>query len=183
MNEDHYLVPQHEQGSKTDLEFKVAAETVEEAEYWFVDAKDRMLDVNSWNKYCPGMVVTFRLTDCHGLGVGRHARKRDMIRIDMPGPDGTRLTGFEWESVEAIEYDDYPDLSMETFAMRVRTADSPLNNKDSQAGYVTGKKTSTFVIERRGAKLSATFHRRNDAGSDESMADIGWGKLIEAFLG
>ena len=187
MPENHYLVPQQEQGSEKDLEYNIAARTVADAEFWFIDAKDRMLDVNSWSKYCSEVNVAFRLTDHHGLGVGRHARKADMVRIDMPGPDGARLGGFEWVSVEAIEYDDYPDTDMETFAMRLRAAESPLNHKDANEGHVTGNATSTFVIERHGAKLSASYHGRNEQGNVTNewlgMPDTELVCLIKAFIG
>ena len=191
MQENHYLVPLHQEGSRKDLEQNIVADSIEDAEYWFVDAKDRLLDVNSWNKYCPAISAEFRLTDIHGLGVGRHARKGDLIRMDIPGPGATRLGGFEWVCIEAIEYDDYPDLSMETFAIRVRTAQNPLNNKDGHNNSPDNDATCTFVIERRGTKLFATYHSRNGSGNVTDtttnqwlgLQDTEWSCLIKGLLG
>ena len=192
MQEKHYLVPLHQDGSRKDLEHNIVADSIDDAEYWFVDAKDRLLDMNSWNKYSPAISAEFRLTDKHGLGVGRHARKGDLIRMDITGPGTTRLSEFDWVCIEAIEYDDYPDLSMETFAIRVRTAQNPLNNKDGHNGSNNDNDaTFTFVIERRGAKLFASYHGRGGSGQIANTAtspwiglpDMEWLSLIKGLLG
>jgi len=191
MQENHYLVPLHPEGHSKDLEHHVVAYTTEEAEYWFVDVKDRLLDVNSWNKYCPAMSAEFRLTDDHGLGVGRHARKGDLIRMDIPGPGSERLGGFEWMRIEAIEYDDYPDMSIETFAIRTRTAQNPMLRKDiNEAKYTDSNVTFTFVIERRGAKVLASYHGRVEQLDNATepdkwfwLPDEEWESLIKKLVG
>ncbi|MFI5196215.1 MAG: hypothetical protein ACHQD8_03930 [Chitinophagales bacterium] len=191
MQENHYLVPLHQDGFRKDLEHNIVADSIEDAEYWFVDVKDRLLDVNSWNKYCPAISAGFRLTDSHGQGVGRHARKGDLIRMDIQKKGiTTRLAGFDWVCIEAIEYDDYPDLSMETFAIRVRAAaQNPLNNKEGHNPDTDA--TFTFVIERRGPKLFATYHSRNGSGNVADttaslwleLPDTEWLSLIKGLLG
>jgi predicted NUDIX family phosphoesterase len=181
MQENHYLVPQQQQGLKLDIEHHITAVTAEDAEYLFVDAKDRLLDINNWNKHCPEMGTELRLTDSHGLGVGRHARKGDLVRIDIPGKGPTHPGGFNWVLVEAIEYDDYPDLSMESFAVRVRTATDPLT-KQNITLIPDDDTTSTFVIERRGVKLYASFHGRNGAGNNDHISANEWECLVKAFL-
>jgi len=180
MQENHYLVPQQIQGPGLDIAHHITVDTTDDAEYGFVDAKDRLLDVNNWNKYCPEMETEFRLTDHHGLGAGRHARKGDLLRIDKPGVSPVKPGGFDWVAVEAIEYDDYPDLGMESFAMRLRIAADP-HRKDE---FITehSDSTITFVIERRGVKLYASYHGRNGVGVIEQMTAGEWECLINAFL-
>ena len=190
MQENHYLVPIHQQGPKTDLEHNISALTIEDAEYRFVDAKDRLMDINSWNKYCPAISVEFLLTDSRGMGVRRHARKGDFIRMNIRGMNSA-AANFEWVFVEAIEYDDYPDLSMETFALWVRVTDDPLSIKDKHKDRMVNGVTLTFVIERRATKLLASYHGRNgfdktsDKASDKllGLPDTEWSGLVKGLLG
>ncbi len=187
MQENHYLVPLHREGFKKDLQHHIVAYTADDAEYWFVDVKDRLLDINNWNKYCQAMSAEFRLTDGHGLGVGRHARKGDLVRVDMREQGAKHLGGFEWLCIEAIEYDDYPDLSMETFAIRARAAQSPLDKKDGNE-VCDSDTTFTFVIERRGAKLSSSFHCRKESAYTGisgllELPDTEWLSLVKKLLG
>jgi len=192
MQQNHYLVPPHPGGLKKDLELQTVASTAEDAEYWFVDVKDRLLDVNSWNKYCPDISAEFRLTDGRGMGVGRHARRGDLIRMDIAGNNAVQTGGFDWMRIEAIEYDDYPDLSMETFAVRVRTEKNPLDkNGRKNVDTPDNDATFTFVVERRASKLFTSYHSRIDADNVDDAApnawfglpDTEWSALIKNIMG
>jgi len=143
------------------------ADTIEDAEDWFVDAKERLLDVSNWRKYS-SLNPEFRLTDSHGRAVSRKAHRGDHIRIDLPDGKLAGVPGFEWAKIEAIEYDDYPDLVMETLALRIRNCEIPLPH--SQDEYLwNAAVTGTFVIERRMRKITATYHGRNQYGGDDLM--------------
>ncbi len=181
MQEHHYLVPRQQQGDRLDVEHHITAETVDEAQYLFVDAKDRLLDVNGWNRYCPEIGREFHVTNNHGIGVGRHVRKHDLVRIDRPDAARAQSAGFDWVVAEAIEYDDYPDLGIETFAMRLRVTQDP---QLKQPGVVADDDTSyTFVVERRGMKLYASYHGRNGAGEGAHVTMAEWECLVRALIG
>ena len=50
MPDYHYLIPDHQQGLEKNLEHTIICDSIEEAEDCFVDAKERLMDVNNWNK-------------------------------------------------------------------------------------------------------------------------------------
>jgi len=173
MENNHYLVPTQKEGLEKNIAHAVTAKTVEDAEDWFLDAKEKLLDVNNWKRYATTLGAEFRLTDAVGKPVNRQARKGDHIRIDIPGPGSEAGSGFDWVAIEAIEYDDYPDVDMETLAMRVRPSDNPMdrNNTDT-AHFFSDNATSTFVIERRVTHLSVQYFGRNEtANKDGSIID------------
>lgn len=177
----HYLIPEQQQGTLTDLEHNMLADTIEDAEDLFVDAKERMLDVNNWKRYYAQGDVIFALTDPRGGALNRRARKGDLIKIQSRG-HGNRTSDLV---IEAIEYDDYPDQSLETFAMRLR----PLGFLPAVSN-LAGEATSTIVVERRVRKLLASFHGRNeDSALNDDMDDywLGiterqWQGLVQCFI-
>jgi hypothetical protein len=199
MQEKHYLVPQHNEGFEKDIAHEAVAKTIEDAEDWFVDAKERLLDINNWKKYAPGLGVEFRLSDGHGKGLHRSARRGDHVRIDIQGPAGGLIGGFDWSTIEAMEYDDYPDEDMETFAIRIRPSDHPQDGTDGVPVLVAGNDVSaTVVVARFGKRLSAAYHGRNElAGADMKaddrsnedpgngwmgISDVQWGELMKGLL-
>lgn len=173
MSESHYLVPAQFDGLEKDLSHSIITETIEDADDWFVDAKERLLDVNNWKKISGIANVEFKLTDGNGRILSRRARRGDLIRIDIAGRGHEYEGGFEWAAIEAIEYDDYPDENMETFAMRLRPSADPMNkNNNVFLDFSESEATSTFVIERIGKKLSAYYHGRNEQG-DLELVSVG----------
>ncbi|MCW3122124.1 MAG: hypothetical protein JWQ38_1616 [Flavipsychrobacter sp.] len=201
MKENHYLVPTQHEGLEKNIEHHVTARSQEDAEDWFVDAKERLLDVNNWKRYATTVSAEFRLTDAHGKAVSRHAHKGDHIRIDIPGPGPEAGGGFDWVQIEAIEYDDYPDIDMETLALRVRPSENPMDKKHEEtAHFFSSDATSTIVIERRATQLSARYYGRNEvanmdagiidkvrnlavaAGAWLGMSDAQWGSLMKGLL-
>jgi hypothetical protein len=179
MQESHYLVPHQQQGLEKNLEHGIISDSIEDAEDDFVDAKDRLLDVNNWTKYSEINSIGIRLKDSHGKETSRHARRGDHIRIDMPAG------GFNWVVIEAIEYDDYPDQGMETFAIRVRPSENPMM-KQADGENTRHETTGTFVIERRGRRLFASYHGRNEPGTRADnvwmgLDDAQWAGLVKGF--
>ncbi len=178
----HYLVPQQHKGLSKDLEYRVVAESDEDADDWFVDAKDRMLDVNGWPGYVADAGVSLLLTDSNGKPVKRHARAGDHIRVDT-------ATGVqEWLLVESVEYDDYPDDNKETIAIRVHPVAAPVAGSVAVAHLPDEHDSATFVVERSGIQLKASYHgRAEDAANSNGAVWQGWsegywGALIKRFL-
>jgi hypothetical protein len=201
MGGKHYLVPVQTQGIKKDLEHSITFPMVEDAEDMFVVSKNRLLDVNNWKKSSTHISASFHLTDHHGKPITRRAHKGDHIRIALPAPEARTGDGYDWVEIEAIEYDDYPDEDMETFAMHVRPCRSPLEKRDNDtAHFFSESATSTFVIERRGKRLAALYHGRNETanvGTDMpdairnatvavgawlGLSDVQWSGLIKGLI-
>ncbi len=197
-NEEDYLIPQREKGLEKNIEYSIVTESKDDAENWFVEAKDRLLDVNSWKKYSSELSVDFKLMDNHGKGVNRHAKTNDFIRIAIPGPSAG--AGFDWVRIEAIEYDDYEDEDIETIAMLVRSSKMPTGNNEGTAPLFDDNVTSTFVLKRRGKRLIAAYHGRNanpnaDGGVPDKanntmittgtwleLSDEQWKKLVTGLI-
>jgi hypothetical protein len=201
MRNHHYLVPEQREGFQKNLIHSVSADTIEDAEDWFVVIKERLLDVNGWRRYGNGVSADFKLTDAHGKQLNRHAHKGDYIKIAIPGSDSALGNEHDWMRVDAIVYDDYPDEDRETIAIRLRPALNPVDNKDNETAiFLDNATTCTIVIERDGMVLRSLYHRRNeteytdvhsvDAVSNVNVAlnvwfavpDWQWADLVKGLL-
>ncbi|MBA3828909.1 MAG: hypothetical protein H0X33_08230 [Taibaiella sp.] len=194
----HYLVPAQEKGLQKDLHHTVKAEDIEDAEDLFIDAKERLLDVNNWQRSGTVLNASFILTDINGKDLHRAARKGDYIRIEIQTAGTNTINGPDWLHIEAIEYDDYPDENTESFAVRVRPSTNPQNNDDATAHFFNDIATSTFVIERIGSHVVSSYHGRNEssdttadendsrsnmaAGRCAGVSGIQWKNLIIALI-
>jgi hypothetical protein len=201
MQDLHYLVPEHIEGIQKNFNHSVCANTVDDAEDWFVSVKERLLDVNKWSKYSGSASPEFTLTDSHCKTLKRHAHKGDYIRIDIPGSGIEKGTEYDWVWVEAIEYDDYPDEDRETIALKLRAAQSPTANMDRETTHLfDNEATSTIVAERSGKTLICHYYGRNETASTDAQptdaalnsvvrrtwlgfSDLQWSDLIRGLLG
>ncbi len=174
ITDNHYLVAEQLEGLEKDINQSILTDTIEDAEDFFVDAKERLLDVNNWKRYGGAGMPEFSILDHHGNPISRRAHKGDYIKvIPLNNPDFDAHTPV-WVAIEAIEYDDYPDLSAESFAIRVRQSMQPVNNGNNlQDIHANQTATSTLVIERTGKKLAANYHSRND------MAEMAVGLYVD----
>ncbi|RYD56065.1 MAG: hypothetical protein EOP56_14115 [Sphingobacteriales bacterium] len=195
------ITPQNEKGKQNDLEHKVLADTIEEAEELFLAGKDRLLSINNWHDYAGELSGVFVLTDNHGKELHRKAHKGDYLKINLPGPGESAGDGYDWVHVETIQYDDYPDSNSETIAMTVRPTQAPVNNDKNTAHFFSDDATSTFSIQRKGKEVIATYHGRNEVpntGTDNlidkarnavvalgamiGISELQWKSLIKGFL-
>lgn len=171
MPEQHYLVPHHASGEQTDIAYGITTEFVEDAEDFFVDAKDRLLEVNKWAVFAGLPSISFALADAVGHPLKRRLHRHDHIVISTPA-EGTadRFT------VDALEYDDYPDEGVETFAIRMH-----ISGQDPELA-----KTSTIVIARNGKDLSATYHGRNKTDTNDDLwhglEKAEWEMLVKGLI-
>lgn len=179
MAELHYLVPEHNEGTETDIIHSLSAETTDDAEDLFVDIKDRLLNVTHWGKYAGLEEVSFGLADSSGHKVKRHARRGDHVLLTTAN---TAHSQYDWLTIEALEYDDYPDTSMETFAMRLRPSTQPGQGDSNKKSA----DTTTIVVLRNQHELSAIYHGRNHAAGNGDMwqgiSTEGWGELVKGML-
>jgi len=161
------------------MEHTIIADTIEYAEDSFVDAKERLLDVKNWKRYCAQPGVNFILKDSHGREVNRRAHKGDHINIQMPGAEHRCCV------IEALEYDDYPDLHMETFTMRIRPCAHSVNNEEYDDEHLA---EAAIIIERRNKQVFAIFYTRNMAVTDQPAAsqfgltETAWNSLLSRFV-
>jgi hypothetical protein len=167
----HHLSTESGSLNENDLSYGVATSNVEDAEEWFVLAKERLLKVNHWDKYSTAFNATTLLLDHHGKELHRPAHKGDNIRITTG--EHTLMA-----HIEGIEYDDYPDLDIETIALHIYI---PADLKDDD----TADSIKTLIIERRGKKLYADYHSRNEITNDAAMqalSHVKWEYLLKGII-
>ncbi len=180
MAELHYLVPEHNEGTEIDIIHSLSAETTDDAEDLFVDIKDRLLNVTSWGKYAGMNEVSFGLADSNGHKVKRHARRGDHVLVTTATTTGAAQ--YDWLTIDALEYDDYPDTNMETFAMRLRPSSQPGQDNTQ----FKSADTTTIVVLRDQHDLSAIYHGRNHAAANgpmwQGIPNEGWSALMKGML-
>lgn len=166
LNQGHYM------------EQCIITRSVEDAEDTFVDAKERMLDVNHWNRYSDIAGASFALSDSHNRSVSRRAHKGDHVTMMIPGKDDYCVV------IDAIEYDDYPDLGMESFTLRLH----PCHDNEGSDEEYDGSK-AILIIERRYKNVFAVFEYRNHAGEEMAggegcfgLTDDEWNGMLKRFV-
>lgn len=176
-----YLATAYDQAMGQNIDYSMIAHTIEDAEDSFVDAKERLLDVNNWHKYTDTAGIHFRLTDGHSRPVKRRARKGDHIWISVAGQKDCCVV------IEALEYDDYPDLGMESFTMRICPCVHSMLPGDDDAD-LTGV-GANLMIERRGRIMDAAFQSRNGiesfpgiSGNWFGLSEIQWNRMLKNFV-
>jgi hypothetical protein len=201
MEHASHEIPDQHHGARKDFKHTYTAESIDDAEELFILAKDRLLNVNKWDKTAASASATFTLTDHTGHDVSRNAHKGDYIRINIPGPGSITGEGYDWVKIEAITYDDYPDENTESIVLQVRPAPAPINTNTDVAHFFKDEATSTFDIERHGRLLIARYYGRNEvpntdaektmdvirntavaAGAILGLSDAQWNSLLKGFL-
>jgi hypothetical protein len=165
------IIPKQQTGKAIDAESEVELKQENEAQAFFYEVKNRLQNVNQWKDYAGNLSATFHLVDTSGMEVKRTVQKGDYFKIDIPGPGTTSGDGYDWVHVEEIENSTTPDG--ERFGFRVRPTDNPQSNKQDVAHFYSEESTSSFIIERKGNKITASIHDRNTKpnADAESIAD------------
>lgn len=157
MTEDQSpLIPEQHSGIQTNTESSLELPSEEAARSLFAELKNRLLDVHVWHQMAGKATADFKLTDHQGNEVYRSVQQGDHFKIDIPGPGSVSGEGYDWVQVEAI--DDQEDC----VSVRVRPATNPLNNREDVAHFFSDEATSSFVVRRDGAKLTAGVYGRNE---------------------
>lgn len=166
------IIPEQHEGASTDIKKAEELESVEEAQSFYSIVKERLLNVNDWEKLAGKASANFTLTDSRGTDVNRSARTGDHFKIDIPGPGTVTGKGYDWVKIERIEEKASPELDSEITAITVRPATNPTNEKQDVAHFFTDEATSSFVVERKGNKVIAAVHGRNEKPNTKAEKGI-----------
>lgn len=173
------IVPEQQTGRAIDAASSIELPKEEDAKIFFGEAKERLLNVNEWKNIAGTLSATFQLVDAKGNTVDRKAQKGDYFKIDIPGPGSKSGEGYDWVQIEEIESASLPDG--ERYGFRVRPTDNPQNHKEDVAHFYSEESTSSFVIERRKNKVTASVHDRNTKPNTD--ADTAVDKIRDAVVG
>jgi hypothetical protein len=160
------IVPEHVRGKVINAESRKELIDSPSAETLFLTAKQRLLDVNNWNKIASKLLANFQLTDMHGTPIEGMATKGNYFKIDIPGPGSASGDGFDWVVVERVEI--YESADLQSIAIRVRPSANPASEKNDIAHFYTNDSTSTFTVTREAKKITAAVYDRNIRVNTES---------------
>lgn len=160
MATSHSIPPQQEGVQADIIELRTASD-VQEAKLLFLKTRERLYDINRWGDISEGISATFLLTDNTGLPREDFPKTGDLVRIDIPGPGTMAGEGYDWVRVEHVEDKRSADNDEEWSVMKVRPSEGP-SKKEGVAHFFKNSATSTFIVKRKDAIVSAEIHGRNE---------------------
>jgi len=175
-------LPEKEEGSQKDIESRVETDTADEAKQLFESAKERLLNVNNWDKICGKASAVFRLADKNGSEIGGTPEVGNYFKIDIPAPGNATGQGFDWVRVEAIEEKEDKDEDREFLIMRVRPSDNPQTASENVAHFFSDKATSNFLLLREKNVVTAAVLGRNEVANTNKTTSF-LDKLRNAIVG
>lgn len=166
------IVPLQVTGTEKNIEHTATTATTAAAIQLYNACRQRLLDVNHWDKIAQGMSAGFRLVDKAGHEIQKTAEAGHYIRINLPAPGSSAGEGYDWVLIEVIEETGGPDEAIQCIAMRVRPSNHPLQPADDVAHFLDGSATSSFLVERREHQVIAGIYGRNEK-PNTSTAGVG----------
>src|SRR5438094_10329889 len=124
-NKETPIVPPQQEGNSSDTDAKATFDSTEAAGKFYQIAKQRLLEVNDWQKWAGAATAQFQLMDEKGNHVNRPVQQGDYFKIDIPGPGPVTGDGFDWVRVETINEINSGDGAQ--VAIQVRPASNPNN--------------------------------------------------------
>lgn len=201
MNENHHTqgIPTNESGAAINAENSCELKTLNEARDFYKIVKNRVLDVNNWQKLAGKVLASFQLTDDKGEPLNRLAQQGDYFKIDIPGPGPRAGDGYDWVQIKELK--EQKEGETESISIMVRPAKDPSNSSDDVSHFFSEESTSTFKTIREGTKISTSIHDRNakpntdvdsvtdkvrnaavGAGAISGFAKIQWTSLVNGLL-
>lgn len=198
---ENEIIPPGIKGKNTNLESSIDAGTNEEALDTFKRAYKRMLNPAIWHKLCGRVSAEFKLVGENVDDPQRLAHEGDYFRIDIPGPGPAAGDGYDWVKVESIVDHADPGGPAENYGMRLRAASPPHKKGTDTAHFFKEDATSSFIIQRTGNKVTASYHGRNEIpnsdtsktsdnirnsivamGAFAGLSELQWSAIIKGFL-
>lgn len=155
-------LPKQEEGAEKNIETTEELKNIEEAKELFRAAKNRLLNINLWDKICGKLSAVFQLTDDKGNDIKGDPQVGNYFKIDIPGPGTASGKGYDWVRVEAVEENKNEHEDSESILIRVRPADNPSTNDANVAHFFSDKATSNFVVSRIKNVVTAAVYGRNE---------------------
>ncbi len=162
------IVPSQKKGNSTAAKAQLKTASIDEAIKLFGEAKQRLLDINSWKKISGEGSSEFRLTDKYGHILKSHRpRVGNLIRIKLPAPGNNTGNGYDWVRIETFKHIKDILKDEEIYGFRVRPIKNPFKRADNTAHFYTSDASSTFLIKRKGLVVSGLEIGRNEVPNSE----------------
>ena len=163
------LIPPQETGAETNTEHSMNLSSEEEAKQLYNTVKERLLNVNDWEKLSGAGSANFQLTDASGDAVNRHAQQNDHFRIDIPGPGPVTGNGYDWVQIQNIQEKQEPERNAECIIISVYPATNPTGGEDDVAHFFEDSATSNFMVIREGNTVTAGVYGRNEKPNTQAV--------------
>lgn len=155
------FLPEQITGKAVDLEQVITENSPAEGIITFKKACERLLTPSTWHQLSGVASADFKLSAVHTSGEQSRAAINDYFKIDIPGPGPAAGDGYDWVQVENIKENVDPSAE-ESFGMTLRASVNPQQPGKGTAHFFKDGATSTFIIKRNGAVVSASYHGRNE---------------------
>ncbi|WP_256010607.1 hypothetical protein [Desertivirga xinjiangensis] len=156
------IIPENQQGAKSDNSSSITLSSPEEALNHFQLCRDRLLRVSQWHSLAGQASASFTLTDASGRQIDRQLQKGDFFKIDIPAPGSDSGEGFDWVQVEAVEEDVNENENWEYILVKVCPASNPETPDRSTSHFFDENANSYFLIKRVNQTVTAEVHGRNE---------------------
>lgn len=157
------IVPKQKKGNHTIAKTTLKMANRDEASILFEVAKQRLLNINYWHIISGKGSAEFKLTDKYGNSLNsKMPRIGNLIRIKLRAPENKSGDGYDWVRIEAFKHTRDHLKDEEQYGFRVRPVQYPFDKKSESAHFYTSDASSTFLLKRQGAVLSAMEIGRNE---------------------
>jgi hypothetical protein len=193
------IIPSQVTGKRSGAAHMIELPDLNSAGRKFEQARARLRDVNKWGVWSGTGSAEFRLTDERGNTCAGPPEVGNLIRIDIPGPGSKKGHGYDW--VRIAEITDQRTEDSEVFAIRVRPVSAPGTSHSEASHFYTKHATSTFMVKRKGRRVSALEEGRNEkmntdspglldrirnffvaSGAQAGLAAVQWKMLVKGVL-
>ncbi len=165
-------IPDQYTGAAKDVDEKIHIADQNEAKEQFLSGRNRLMNVNDWEKIAKGVSATFHLTDQEGVNVQRTPRIGDHLKIDVPVSGAE--SRYDWVKIEDMQETQSLDGTSESALMRVRPSADPQDKEHNDVKhFFTDAATSTFMISRVGGTISAGVYSRNEEPNVSETESVG----------
>ena len=165
------LIPPQTEGRHNDFIHEKAFNNHKEAHVAFKTTVARLLSVNNWHEYSGAASAKFNLTNNEGKDLDVLAAEGFCISIDLPGPTPGPVAGdgLEWVVIERLVAEGDSSTHEEFILMTVRPIADPRKTTNNTAHFFKDQSTNSFLVTRRGNKLFAESHGRNELPNNSNV--------------
>jgi hypothetical protein len=194
------IVPVNKVGKAVDLEHSITEDSIEEAINTFNRSCKRLLNPPVWRQLSGAFSASFKIEAPNNSDANRLAQINDYLLIDIPGPGPSAGNGYDWVKVENIAENADPAAD-QSFALTLKASPNPDKPEQGIAHFFGEGATSTFIINRKGNTVIASYHGRNElpntkkasfpdkirnsliaAGALAGISELQWMALIKGLL-
>jgi hypothetical protein len=166
------IIPMQVQGKFNDLEETYTAADVADAIIVFERAVQRLKHPACWHTIAGVLSAAFLLVDHTGHELHRPGSEDDLIRIDVPGPGPATGDGYDWVRITRMEEKTDKQTDQKRFAMRLESCPAPGNRTGESAHFFKTGASSTFMVERTGKTVTASYHGRNEVSNTDTVSVV-----------